>query len=156
MFVEWFGLIGALALLIVLTMRGVDLLIAAPVCALLLALSFGCYCSRRLRRRAGEFTAGYMGGSRVHRVVVPRVPARLGVRQGDGGQWRRGQCRAVGRATLWRQARADRNRGACALLTTAAEPVCGVLGVQRSRVPRRGLPRRFIPATIAFDPSPSP
>ena len=38
MILEWIGLIGALALLIVLTMRGVDLLIAAPVCALLLAL----------------------------------------------------------------------------------------------------------------------
>ena len=41
MTLEWIGLLGSLALLIVLTMRGVDLLLAAPVCALLLALSFG-------------------------------------------------------------------------------------------------------------------
>ena len=38
MALEWIGLLGGLALLIVLTMRGVDLLIAAPVCALLVAL----------------------------------------------------------------------------------------------------------------------
>ena len=41
MTLEWIGLLGSLALLVVLTMRGVDLLLAALGCALLLALSVG-------------------------------------------------------------------------------------------------------------------
>jgi uncharacterized membrane protein len=62
MSIEWLGLLGGLALLIVLTMRGVDLLIAAPVCALLVALSFGLPLSRRPEAGAASFTSGYMGG----------------------------------------------------------------------------------------------
>lgn len=35
------GLLGGLILLIILTLRGVNLFIAAPICALLVALSSG-------------------------------------------------------------------------------------------------------------------
>jgi hypothetical protein len=63
MAIEWIGLLGGLALLIVLTMRGVDLLIAAPVCALLVALSFGLpLFPQTAAAGAASFTSGYMGG----------------------------------------------------------------------------------------------
>ena len=63
MTLEWIGLLGSLALLVVLTMRGVDLLLAAPVCALLLALSFGLPLVPQLAAAGAEnFTSAYMTG----------------------------------------------------------------------------------------------
>jgi H+/gluconate symporter-like permease len=38
---SFFGLVGGLALLIILTVRGTNLFIAAPLCALLVALTSG-------------------------------------------------------------------------------------------------------------------
>ena len=63
MTLEWIGLLGGLGLLIWLTMRGVDLLIAAPVCALLVALSAGlALFPQTAVEGAPSFTAAYMGG----------------------------------------------------------------------------------------------
>lgn len=61
--IAWAGLVGGLGLLIVLTMRGMDLLIAAPICALLLGLSFGMPLFPQLAAPgAKSFTAAYMAG----------------------------------------------------------------------------------------------
>lgn len=57
------GLLLGLALLIVLTMRGVELLIAAPLCALLVALTSGFVLFPQLAAEgAPSFTGAYMSG----------------------------------------------------------------------------------------------
>lgn len=57
------GLLLGLALLIVLTMRGVELLIAAPVCALLVALTSGFGLFPQLAAAGSpSFTGAYMAG----------------------------------------------------------------------------------------------
>ncbi len=57
------GLLLGLALLIVLTMRGVELLIAAPLCALLVALTSGFELFPQLAAEgAPSFTGAYMSG----------------------------------------------------------------------------------------------
>jgi H+/gluconate symporter-like permease len=57
------GLILGLALLIYLTVRGIDLLIAAPLCALLVALTSGFALFPQTAAEGGPaFSAAYMGG----------------------------------------------------------------------------------------------
>lgn len=57
------GLLLGLALLIVLTMRGVELLIAAPLCALLVALTSGFELFPQLAAQGSpSFTGAYMSG----------------------------------------------------------------------------------------------
>ncbi|MCF6285129.1 MAG: GntP family permease, partial [Candidatus Hydrogenedentes bacterium] len=56
------GLIGGLALLIVLTIRGVNILIAAPLCALVVALTSGIPMMPPLANGAENFTTSYMTG----------------------------------------------------------------------------------------------
>lgn len=57
------GLLLGLALLIVLTMRGVELLIAAPLCALLVALTSGFHLFPQLASEGlPSFTGAYMSG----------------------------------------------------------------------------------------------
>lgn len=57
------GLLIGLALLVWLTMRGVELLIAAPLCALLVAITSGFALFPQLAAEgAPTFTAAYMGG----------------------------------------------------------------------------------------------
>ncbi len=149
MTLEWIGLLGSLALLIVLTMRGVDLLLAAPVCALLLALSFGLPLLPQLAgvRRGQLHRRLHDGLQRVHRLVVLRLPARLGLRQGDGGQRGGRQRRAVGRRAFRGATRAARShRRLRHPHLRRREPVRGgVLGVpaRACAVPRGRLAAAF-------------
>lgn len=156
MIVEWVGLLGALALLIVLTMRGVELLIAAPVCALLLALSFGLpLFPQTAADGAASFTAGYMSGFTsfiASWFLVFLLGSVFGKVMEDSGaadsvaQWvvRRFGARHALLAIV----------GACALLTYGGVSLFvvafSVFPLALALFREAGLPRRFIPAAIAF------
>lgn len=156
MLIEWIGLLGALALLIVLTMRGVELLIAAPVCALLLALSFGLpLFPQTAAEGAASFTAGYMSGFTsfiASWFLVFLLGSVFGKVMEDSGaadsvaQWvvrRFGARQALPAIVV-----------ACALLTYGGVSLFvvafSVFPLALSLFREAGLPRRFIPAAIAF------
>lgn len=56
------GLIGGLALLIVLRIRGMNILIAAPICGLVAAVSSGIPLIPPMAEGGDSFTLGYMTG----------------------------------------------------------------------------------------------
>lgn len=156
MALEWIGLIGGLALLIVLTMRGVDLLIAAPVCALLVALSFGLpLFPQTAAEGAANFTAGYMGGFTgfvASWFLVFLLGSVFGKVMEDSG--------AADSVSQWVVQRFGAGHsllaivGACALLTYGGVSLFVVafsvfpLALALFREAR--MPRRFIPAAIGF------
>jgi H+/gluconate symporter-like permease len=156
MILEWAGLIGALALLIVLTMRGVDLLIAAPVCALLLAVSFGLpLFPQTAADGAASFTAGYMGGFTgfiASWFLVFLLGSIFGKVMEDSG--------AADSVAQWVVQRFGARHaliaivGACALLTYGGVSLFvvafSVFPLALALFRDAGLPRRFIPAAIAF------
>lgn len=156
MTLEWIGLLGSLALLIVLTMRGVDLLIAAPMCALLLALSFGLPLFPQFAAEgAASFTTAYMAGFSgflASWFFVFLLGSIFGKVMEDSGaadsvaQWviRRFGARHALLAVI----------GACAVLTYGGVSLFvvafSVFPLALSLFREAGLPRRFIPGTIAF------
>ena len=156
MTLEWIGLLGSLALLIVLTMRGVDLLIAAPVCALLLALSFGLPLFPQFAAEgAASFTTAYMAGFSgflASWFFVFLLGSIFGKVMEDSGaadsvaQWviQRFGARHALLAVI----------GACAVLTYGGVSLFvvafSVFPLALSLFREAGLPRRFIPGTIAF------
>ena len=156
MTLEWIGLLGSLALLIVLTMRGVDLLLAAPVCALLLALSFGLpLFPQTAAEGAASFTAGYMGGFTgfiASWFLVFLLGSVFGKVMEDSG--------AADSVAQWVVQRFGARHaliaivGACALLTYGGVSLFvvafSVFPLALALFRDAGLPRRFIPATIAF------
>ena len=156
MILEWIGLIGALALLIVLTMRGVDLLIAAPVCALLLALSFGLpLFPQTAAEGAASFTAGYMSGFTgfiASWFLVFLLGSVFGKVMEDSG--------AADSVAQWVVQRFGAKHaliaivGACALLTYGGVRLFvvafSVFPLALALFRDAGLPRRFIPSAIAF------
>lgn len=156
MALAWIGLLGSLALLIVLTMRGVDLLLAAPICALLLALSFGLpLFPQTAAEGAANFTTGYMGGFSsfiASWFFVFLLGSVFGKVMEDSGaadsvaQWvveRFGAKHAVLAVV-----------GACALLTYGGVSLFvvafSVFPLALALFREAALPRRFIPGVIAF------
>lgn len=156
MAIEWIGLLGGLALLVVLTMRGVDLLIAAPVCALLVALSFGLpLFPQTATAGAASFTSGYMGGFTgfvASWFFVFLLGSVFGKVMEDSG--------AADSVAQWVVQRFGARHalvaivGACALLTYGGVSLFvvafSVFPLALALFRQAGLPRRFIPATIAF------
>lgn len=156
MAIEWIGLLGGLALLVVLTMRGVDLLIAAPVCALLVALSFGLpLFPQTATAGAVSFTSGYMGGFTgfvASWFFVFLLGSVFGKVMEDSG--------AADSVAQWVVQRFGARHalvaivGACALLTYGGVSLFvvafSVFPLALALFRQAGLPRRFIPATIAF------
>lgn len=156
MMLEWVGLLGSLALLIVLTMRGVDLLIAAPVCALLLALSFGLPVFPQLAAAdATNFTSAYMtgfSGFLASWFFVFLLGSVFGKVMEDSG--------AADSVAQWVVTRFGARRalvaviGACAVLTYGGVSLFvvafSVFPLALSLFREAGLPRRFIPGAIGF------
>jgi H+/gluconate symporter-like permease len=156
MTLEWIGLLGSLALLIVLTMRGVDLLLAAPVCALLLAFSFGLPLLPQLAGAgADNFTAAYMTGFSgfiASWFFVFLLGAVFGKVMEDSG--------AADSVAQWVVQKFGARHalvaviGACAVLTYGGVSLFvvafSVFPLALALFREAGLPRRFIPGTIGF------
>lgn len=156
MTLEWIGLLGSLALLVVLTMRGVDLLLAAPACALLLALSFGLpFFPQLAAAGAPDFITAYMGGFSgflASWFFVFLLGSVFGKIMEDSGaadsvaQWvvQRFGARHALLAVI----------GACAVLTYGGVSLFvvafSVFPLALALFREAGLPRRYIPATIGF------
>jgi H+/gluconate symporter-like permease len=156
MTVEWIGLLGSLALLIVLTMRGVDLLLAAPLCALLLAFSFGLPLFPQLAGEgADNFTTAYMTGFSgfiASWFFVFLLGSVFGKVMEDSG--------AADSVAQWVVQRFGARHalvaviGACAVLTYGGVSLFvvafSVFPLALALFREAGLPRRFIPGAISF------
>ena len=156
MTLEWIGLLGSLALLVVLTMRGVDLLLAAPVCALLLALSFGLPLVPQLAGVGAEnFTSAYMTGFSgfiASWFFVFLLGSVFGKVMEDSG--------AADSVAQWVVERFGARHallaviGACAILTYGGVSLFvvafSVFPLALALFREAGLPRRFIPGAIGF------
>jgi H+/gluconate symporter-like permease len=156
MTVEWIGLLGSLALLIVLTMRGVDLLLAAPLCALLLAFSFGLPLFPQLAGAgADNFTTAYMTGFSgfiASWFFVFLLGSVFGKVMEDSG--------AADSVAQWVVQRFGARHalvaviGACAVLTYGGVSLFvvafSVFPLALALFREAGLPRRFIPGAISF------
>jgi H+/gluconate symporter-like permease len=150
------GLLAGLALLVWLTMRGVELLVAAPLCALLVAAAAGFAPFPQLAAEgAPSFTAAYMSGF-VGFVQAWFFMFLLGsifgkVMEASGAadavaEWiveRIGARHAIGAVVL-----------ACAVLTYGGVSLFVVafsvypMALSLFRV--ADVPRRFVPAALAF------
>jgi H+/gluconate symporter-like permease len=150
------GLLGSLALLIVLTVRGMSLFIATPLCALLVALSSGVPLLPPLAEVAGtDLATRYMGG--FSKFVADWFPmflfgALFGKLMEDSG--------AADSVSRWVTGRLGARRaafavvGACAILTYGGVSLFvvafSVYPLALALFREADLPRRFIPATLAF------
>jgi H+/gluconate symporter-like permease len=150
------GLLLGLALLVVLALRGVELLVAAPLCALLVALTSGFAVFPQLAAEgAPSFSAAYMQGF-VGFVQTWFFMFLLGsifgkVMEASGAadsisRWivgRLGRRHAAGAVVL-----------ACAVLTYGGVSLFvvafSVYPMAVAMFREANLPRRFIPGTIAF------
>jgi H+/gluconate symporter-like permease len=151
-----FGLLVGLALLVWLTMRGMELLVAAPLCALLVALTAGFALFPQLAAEgAPSYTGAYMSGF-VGFVQAWFFMFLLGslfgkVMEASG---------AADSVATWIVARIGARHAmaavvlACAVLTYGGVSLFVVafsvypMALSLFRV--ADLPRRFIPATLAF------
>lgn len=150
------GLMLGLALLIWLTMRGTELLIAAPLCALLVAVLSGFAMFPQLAAPdAPSFTASYMRGfvdfiqSWFFMFLLGSLFGKMMECTGAAdsvANWivgRLGAKHAVGAIVL-----------ACAVLTYGGVSLFivafSVYPMAVSLFRRANLPRRFIPSTVAF------
>ncbi len=151
------GLLGGLGLLIALTMRGMNLLVAAPLCALVIAALSGIPLVPQLAATPGgaDFVSSYMGGFAgflKSYYLVFLMGAIFGKVMEDSGaaasvaRWavnRFGPGAAVGAVVC-----------ACAVLTYGGVNLFVVafsvqpLAVNLFR--EANLPRRFIPGALAF------
>jgi H+/gluconate symporter-like permease len=154
--VSLLGLLLGLALLVVMALRGVELLVAAPLCALLVALTSGFAIFPQLAAEgAPSFTAAYMQGF-VGFVQTWFFMFLLGsifgkVMEASGAadsisHWiigRLGRRHAAGAVVL-----------ACAVLTYGGVSLFvvafSVYPMAVAMFREANLPRRFIPGTIAF------
>ncbi len=151
-----FGLLLGLALLVWLTMRGTELLIAAPLCALLVAALSGFAPFPQLAAEgAPSFTASYMRGfvdfvqNWFFMFLLGSLFGKLMESTGAAdsvANWivaRLGAKHALGAVVL-----------ACAVLTYGGVSLFvvafSVYPMAVSLFRRADLPRRFIPATVAF------
>lgn len=151
-----FGLLLGLALLIWLTMRGTELLIAAPLCALLVAALSGFAIFPQLAMEgAPSFTASYMRGfvdfvqNWFFMFLLGSLFGKMMECTGAAdsvANWivaKLGAKHAVGAVVL-----------ACAVLTYGGVSLFvvafSVYPMAVSLFRRADLPRRFLPATVAF------
>ncbi len=150
------GLVAGLALLIVLTMRGVELLIAAPLCALFVALTSGFAVFPQLAvADAPSFTSAYMQGF-VSFVTAWFFMFLLGSLFGKFME-ASGAADGVARFIIERLGAKHAVLAvviACAVLTYGGVSVFvvafSVYPVALSLFRAADLPRRFLPGTLAF------
>lgn len=151
-----FGLIGALALLIVLTVRGMNLFIATPLCALLVALSSGIPLLPQLAATGepdllGAYMSGFTGfiSSWFFMFLLGSIFGKLMEDTGAAESIAQAVVRKVG----------ERHAAfavvlACAVLTYGGVSLFvvafSVYPTALSLFRAADLPRRFIPATLAF------
>lgn len=149
------GLLGALGLLIVLTIRGVNLLIAAPFCALIVALTAGIPVFPQAEGQTLNFIDQYMGGFTGF-VAAWYFMFLLGALFGKMME----DCGAAESVSNWIVTRFGSHRAplaivaACAVLTYGGVSLFivafSVYPLALSLFKQADLPRRFIPGTIAF------
>ena len=148
------GLIGGLALLIILTIRGMNLLVAAPLCALLVALTAGI---GLFPATGGEvnYVETYMAGFAgfvASWFLMFLLGSIFGKVMEDSG--------AADSVSAWIVGHLGRQRAllaivaACAVLTYGGVSLFvvafSVYPMALSLFRQANLPRRFIPGTIAF------
>ncbi len=149
------GLIGGLGLLIVLTIRGMNLLIAAPLCALLVALSAGIGIFPRPESSQLNFLQEYMSGFTGF-IAAWFFMFLLGALFGKLME----DCGAAESVSNWIVQKFGPGRAplaviaACAVLTYGGVSLFvvafSVYPLALMLFKRADLPRRFIPGTIAF------
>lgn len=152
---SFFGLFAALALLVVLTLRGVSLFLATPVCALIIALTSGIALLPPLAENGSALTSLYMEGFSgfiQNWFLMFLLGSMFGKMMEDSG--------AADRIAHWVMERIGAPRAAfgvvaaCAILTYGG---VSVFVVAFSVYPTAlilfraaNLPRRFIPGALAF------
>jgi H+/gluconate symporter-like permease len=152
-----FGLMGGLALLIWLTMRGANLLLAAPLCALLVALTSDIALFPQLAAEAsapswtGSYMQGFSGfvGSWFLMFLLGSIFGKV---MEDSG--------AAESVSAWVVARLGMRRAvlavviACAVLTYGGVSLFvvafSVYPLALSLFKQADLPRRFIPGALSF------
>lgn len=155
MILSSFGLFFALGLLITLTMRGMNLFLATPLCALVVALSSGIALLPPLADGGDSLTALYMSGFSgfiANWFFMFLLGSLFGKMMEDSG--------AADRVAHWVMERIGASRAAfgvvaaCAILTYGG---VSVFVVAFSVYPTAlvlfraaNLPRRFIPGALAF------
>ncbi|MBL4894819.1 MAG: GntP family permease, partial [Emcibacter sp.] len=149
------GLIGGLLLLIILTIRGMNILIAAPICALLVALSSGIPLMPPLADGGPSYTMDYMAGFASFLqswFIVFLLGAMFGKVMEDSG--------AADSVAHWVVQKLGMKHAAlavimaCAILTYGGVSVFvvafSVFPMALSLFKEANLRRRFIPAALAF------
>lgn len=150
------GLVIGLALLVLLTMRGMELLVAAPLCALLVALTSGfAVFPQTAVAGSPDFTSGYLQGftgfvqAWFFMFLLGSLFGKLMEASGGAdavGDWitrRVGARHAVAAVVL---ACAALTYGGVSLFVVAFSVYPMALSLFRSA----DVPRRFIPAALAF------
>jgi H+/gluconate symporter-like permease len=150
------GLIGGLVLLIVLTMRGMNLLVAGPLCALFVAVLSGLPLFPQLAEEgAANFVGNYMGGFASFVTawyLMFLLGAIFGKVMEDSG--------AADSVSKWVVGKLGMKYAvlaivlACAILTYGGVSLFvvafSVYPMALSLFKQANLPRRFIPAALAF------
>ncbi len=149
------GLVGGLLLLIYFTLRGMNILIAAPLCALLVALFSGIPLMPPLAEGRESFTVSYMTGFAAFLkdwFIVFLLGAMFGKVMEDSG--------AADSVAHWVVRKLGMRHAAlavilaCAVLTYGGVSVFvvafSVFPMALSLFKEANLPRRFIPAALAF------
>jgi H+/gluconate symporter-like permease len=150
------GLIGGLALLIFLTMRGMNLLVAGPLCALFVAILSGLPLFPQLAEEgAANFVGNYMGGFASFVTawyLMFLLGAIFGKVMEDSG--------AADSVSKWVVGKLGMKYAvlaivlACAVLTYGGVSLFvvafSVYPMALSLFKQANLPRRFIPAALAF------
>ena len=150
------GLIGGLALLIYLTMRGMNLLIAAPLTALFVAILNGLPIFPQLAAEGAEnFLTNYMSGFTSFIAswwLMFMTGAIFGKVMEDSG--------AADSVSKWIVSKIGMKRAALAVVIACAVLTYGgvslfvvafsVYPMALSLFKQANLPRRFVPATLAF------
>lgn len=149
------GLVGGLLLLIIFTIRGMNILIAAPLCALLVAVFSGVPLLPPLADGGPSFTVNYMtgfAGFLKDWFIVFLLGAMFGKVMEDSG--------AADSVAHWVVQKLGMKHAAlavimaCAILTYGGVSVFivafSVFPMALSLFKEANLPRRFIPAALAF------
>ena len=150
------GLIGGLALLMYLTMKGVNLLIAAPLTAFLVALLSGLAIFPQLAdERGADFLTSYMAGFSgfiASWFIMFLLGAIFGKLMEDSGAAESIAAMIIGKIGVRRAALAIVI--ACAVLTYGGVSLFivafAVYPMAVSLFKGANLPRRFIPAALGF------
>ena len=150
------GLIGGLALLIVLTIRGMNLFVATPLCALVVALTSGLPLLPQLAPEGGgDLVSGYMAGFTSF-IAAWFFMFLLGAVFGKLME----ETGAAASLSHWITGRLGMQRAALAIVAACAVLTYGgvslfvvafsVYPMALALFREADLPRRFIPATMAF------